>query len=395
MNRSLFRPRIHAPLAAVTVAAFAGWLAGTGGSPGWSDASDRGYLLASGWAAFAAMAVCLLYVPRKYAYKTLARLRAAGDAIARTREGARVAAIIRRLRLSGDGDRPRRPEVEPFQLAGEEWSAGRIDRARRLRDRQARLESAEDDLVKVRVDVEKGRLSSRRDVRRAVHEVLGTHGVRDLVRSAIRRGDASAGDPPWTVALRPREPLRRMGPWLHAHLWWGLAFAALVFLHGGGSTASLLGAALNVLSLVVVITGLAGIVVFAAGPSRLARLEERLGIGYEQAAVLDEHASRKIDDLLREDAGAVAAAAGGSMTSRRAGGVAPAAALAVKTEDPALAGKLRDLAVLCAQRRRYRERGAVLRRFRSRLHLWRAIHVPATVLLTALVVLHVLSVWWY
>ena len=64
-------------------------------------------------------------------------------------------------------------------------------------------------------------------------------------------------------------------------------------------------------------------------------------------------------------------------------------------DDPAMAARRRDLAILRAQHRRYRDRNRRLARLRFWLNSWRAVHIPASILLTALVILHILSVWWY
>ena len=56
---------------------------------------------------------------------------------------------------------------------------------------------------------------------------------------------------PFDVEVENREPLGRVATWLHAHLYYGLAAGVLVWLHGGGSFESPMGATLNITSLAV------------------------------------------------------------------------------------------------------------------------------------------------
>ena len=65
---------------------------------------------------------------------------------------------------------------------------------------------------------------------------------------------------------------------------------------------------------------------------------------------------------------------------------------------PQLSGQhkdVRDLLVLHGQRGRIEAEWARLARLRTVLNAWRLVHVPCSVALLALVLVHVLSIWYY
>ncbi len=477
MNRSLFYSKFHVPLAAATVVPFVAWLYTLDASVGAREESDRVFVLWSGWASFALMIICLLYVPRKYFYKIRARLGTWRDSLAGTREGRWLLASIGFLTLRRARAARRRQSANVERrvvLAGTTFETGAVERTRQLRDKYLRLEEAEGQLARVRAEIARGFLTSRGEVRKRIREILKNYGVDELVRLDLRSGDPDQKEPAFVFALSPREPLRRMSHWLHSHFFYGVAFAVLVGLHGGGSLTSPMGILLNGLSLIVAVSGLLGIVLCASGPARLARAERECGVGYEQSLALKAHVETKIAEIEAENRLLEGArkfletpqreavcqawlevsreAVTRNLVSKKekndvakdlamhtrvvslssgvlAVEVDHAAVLAdvpattfqamvekmrkaellrtIRTirfcesiskrvpDDPATEHRARDLEILRTRYQRYDRRSRRLGRLRFWMNLWRGVHIPASVLLTALVILHALSIWWY
>ena len=477
MNRSLFYSRIHLPLAAVTVAVLLVWLYALGAPPGAREDSNRSFVLWSGWGSFATMSICLLYVPRKYFYRIRARLGTLGDVLVGTREGRWVFAAIDFLTFRKLLTKRRRTGVNTGRrmvLAGTSFESGQVERTRELRDKYLRLEEAEGQLARVRAEIARGFLTSRREVKKRIATVLKTHKVETLVRLDLRAGRADRKEPRFVFKLHPREPLGRMSHWLHSHFFYGLAFAVFVILHGGGTLTSPMGVLLNGLSLIVIVTGILGIILFAFGPARFAQAERAGRIGFEQSFALKAHAKAKIAEIQAEDRLFEAArkfrddphreevceqwvaasrdeVTRGFVSKKEKNDVArdlakqtrvvsfssgvltvdvdkahtlsevPPIAFdrmlqtmrstrilrSIRTirfcenlskrllDDSALATRRRDLEILRTQYLRYRGRNRRLAWLRFWLNSWRAVHIPASILLMALVILHILSVWWY
>lgn len=287
MNRTLFTPRLHLLLAGLLVVVFCVWLLASGTAPGSREDSARTLLLASGWGALLLMAICLLYVPRKHAYKWASRWRALKLALSGTREGLWLRKLL--------GGYPSRDPEDGSPLASGVISKAeqeRSERARRLRERQEALERAETKVGALRLEIQRGLVETQAEVRRRVTSIVRTERLGGIVRAVVRRGKLTSHESPFVIRLVATEPLARMARWLHAHLYYGLAFGAIVWLHGGGSVSSPLGAAMTILSAVVVVTGVAGTVLFALGPRWLT--PEEPDLGFEQAHALGDHLERKI-----------------------------------------------------------------------------------------------------
>jgi hypothetical protein len=202
-------------------------------------------------------------------------------------------------------------------------------------------------------------------VRREACAILRRHGVHRVLRVEVQR------DPHVLGALRvvtlPREPLGRLASWLHAHVYYGAAAAFVVWFHGGLRTGSTLGLLLNVGSGIVLATGAVGIVLWSLGPTWLTRAERELSL--EKVWALRGHLRRKLAAVER----AVQETTGGHGEVHHR----------------------RDLAVLGGQRKLLEAEWRRLARFRLLLRGWRIVHVPASILLLALVGVHVLAVSLY
>lgn len=222
------------------------------------------------------------------------------------------------------------------------------------------LERAESRLNELRSQILKGIVTVRGDAKRIARRALKEEGVSGIARIEVR--DGPPGGPLFLVEVFPTEPLGRVAKWLHLHVYLGLASGVLVWLHGGGQSDSFLGAAMNSLTAVAVGTGVVGTLLFALGPSWLTAREKDLS--FEEAFVLDRSLERKIE-------------------------------WAKKNTDLTTPAAAQDLAVLEGQKSRIRESLAALSRIKFWMNIWRAVHIPASILLLALALVHVLSVWRY
>lgn len=339
MNTGLFVSR-HALYAAAVVGALAVWplLGGFESGPRGLDAAARTHLLTTGWIAAAAMVVACLYVLRKYAHKRRwsPELGMRVSAVALERAEARIGELRRQ--------------------AGGHRAAELEQRAR---------------------------------------AILREEGVQRVLRARITHDlDAVHGRALPEIELEPTEPLGRMSTWLHAHVWWGLAAAALVWLHARGAMASPLGLGLEALTLVVTFTGILGLLLFARGPLWLIRAERR--IGFEEGFVVASSLDQKLDELcakIQDDPQTLAHV----RAARKSGGgeVASRELEKATAERPEARALLQDAMVLLGQRSRVRAELARLARVRLLMNAWRLVHVPASIALMLALVLHVIQVWWY
>lgn len=209
-------------------------------------------------------------------------------------------------------------------------------------------------------------------------EVVGAAMARREATRIVRRLDvqavlavAIAPDPQSIGALQvrvtPREPLGRLAAWLQAHIWLGVAAAVLVVCHGGLRCSSTMGLLLNTLSLAVIGTGVLGAIAWTFGPTWLTRAERELPI--EQVWALRDHYERKVAEAT--------------------------AALRDATATEASSALRTDLGTLKGQRELVLRELRRLGLYRDLMRVWRLVHVPGSILLLALVALHVLGVWLY
>jgi hypothetical protein len=309
MNLGLWRSG-HAFLAAGLVAALLAWHFLAPLPFGSRDDRNVLYLLTTGWIAVACYIVLALYAVRRAAH---------------------------RLRLS--------PEFAwKAQLPALERAQSQL---RELQNRAARREVA-----------------GANALRSAAKAIVREHGVHKVLRIEVEPDPAGLGL--FRVRALPREALGRLAGWLHAHVFYGVAAAIIVFCHGGFRCGTTMGLWLNALSYFVIGSGLFGAIMWTFGPTWLTRAERELSI--EKADALLAHYDRKL--------------------------VAANASIAAATGD-ALTSVQQDLAVLQGQRALVAREAARLERFRFLLRGWRLLHVPASVLLLALVAVHVLSIYYY
>jgi membrane protein implicated in regulation of membrane protease activity len=346
VNTTLFTSR-HAVLAALLCAAFVGWMLFLGCSPGSRAGADPGFVLWTGWIALFLMVVVTVYTLRKY---------------------------VHRLRLD--------PAVRKLVTYEQ------VQRVAR------QMEQVEASLAELRIKIRKGLLQDPKEALLLANKILKDQGVFSRMEARVESGKEVAA--PFAVRLHTRQPLGRVSRWLHVHLYYGLLAGVLVLLHGRYSFASPLGAALSLLTFLVIGTGVLGVWLFAAGPAWITRLERDLTI--EEGFVLERHFSSKLESirndkkldpvvkiLLRDLDGAGAAFVG----------KATEALTLVQKQEPASQQALRDALVLMSQRSRVLSGYRSLQRMRWLMNAWRLVHIPATVLLLAMTAVHILSVAWY
>ena len=333
MNRTLLTS-IHGVVTLAICAGLAAIPVARGFEIGSGPGSSRDYLIWSGWAALALFAIAYAYVLRKHAH---------------------------RLGYS-------------FEF--------------RRQVSKAAIDAAEQQIGLLRDRVASRSLTDRSEIRRQAKLLLAESGCSRVLRVDVKP-DGSGGS---LVVTRRREPLGRTARWMHAHIYYGTGAAAVTLLHGGGHFETPMGILLNGLTVLVVVTGIIGLGFWLWGPRWLTKQEADLST--EEAYSLDRHYSRKIQAALAADAPGEADGELPSTGSFRAASEkdlerALAAAGAVDEE------RARDIATLVGQQRRVRVELRRLQRARFIMNAWRMIHVPASIILLAVIVAHVLSIWFY
>jgi len=329
MNTVLFKSW-HALVAATIVAGFMAWsISVTDGS------MDRAFQIGTGWGALLLFVVVLGYVLRKYVHK---------------------------LGIS--------PEF-------------------RMRVPIEALEDAETRLAELRVQMAAGRLTDEADILKRAKAILRQARVQRVIKVRLEKSEQG----PRTLRAMPTGPLGSVARWMRAHLYYGIAAAVLVGMHGGLSLQSGMALALNGLTLLVVVSGLVGIAMWVTMPRLLTAAEHDLSI--EKAHALRESLDRKIEAAYAEIDGPTRAIF--EDVDRSPDEFSKRAAAALKAAPARAEGdrSAEDLLALLGQRHGVQKEWAALMRIKRRMNLWRLVHIPGALLLTFAVAIHVLSVLWY
>jgi hypothetical protein len=215
----------------------------------------------------------------------------------------------------------------------------------------------------------------------------------------------------WLSLLGVRK--RRINPgawslkaWTSAHVYLGLSLIVVGTLHTGFQIGWNVHTLAYVLMLLVIITGIYGVVVYATLPASLSanRKEMTRAQMLDALTAIDRQLESAAQPLGRAEADLVIAALeqdtfAGEPLSRLTGSYpfcATARALngldRVSTADPAAAERVRGL----LERRREQLaqiRGAL--RIRALLEIWLFVHIPLTIALIAALTAHVISVFYY
>lgn len=337
MNRTLLLS-VHGLIAAVFVAAIVAFAFVARALPP-IPAGGRTFLVGSGWLALALFAAAYAYVLRKYAHK---------------------------LGYS--------PEF-------------------RLKMPRAAVERAEGRIEEIRYAMALGTLKGHVEILEKARRVLREEKCERILRASIdTRGGQTA------LVISRTEPLARVARWMHAHVYYGFAAGIVALVHGGARFHSPMSIALDGLTVLVVVTGLAGLVFWLFGPSWLTRLEHDLTS--EEVFVLARHYERRVAEVLagvgaqdRALATLLRDAPPGetaALTTRLAIALGP-----ISAPDDDVEARARDILTLCGQRLRLRAELARLSRARFTMNAWRLVHIPASIVLLAAILVHVVSVWWY
>ncbi|MAG57037.1 MAG: hypothetical protein CMJ83_12145 [Planctomycetes bacterium] len=336
MNLTLFQSR-WALFGFLVSGGFIGWMYAIEAVPGAREGSDVDVLLASGWTTFGFMILVCVYSLRKF---------------------------VHRLGIS--------PEFK-MKVPIED------------------LEEAEQRMNEVRQQILLGVLANSGEIRAAAQKILDALGVNKVCRAVV---DESTGPGPrFDIRVEPTMPLGRMARWLHFHVYVGLASGVLLWVHGGLSMESPMGTILNGLSVIVIVTGVVGTLLFAVGPRWMTRAEKDMN--YEEAFVLD----RSLADKIR---GAYKALSPEQIQHFRSAGRTVSTAVVERTAlmqivetEPGSRKELEDIMVLVSQRKRIHGDLRSAARIKFIINIWRAVHVPGSIVLLGFSMVHVFSVLWY
>lgn len=252
-----------------------------------------------------------------------------------------------------------------------------------------RLERAETRLNELRVLMASGKLNDSREALQRGKSILKEEGVQRVMRLRLEENNSGV------VHLRamPTDPLGRMARWMQAHLYYGLAAGIMVWFHGGSGPSSGLGATMNGLTLIVVLSGIGGIFLWATMPRLLTKAERDLSI--EKAHALLDSLNLKIAGAYETvDASTRALFEDADRSSANFTQRLEAADRALSTT-PEGKRQAEDLMALLGQRQQVRQEYDALMRIKNRMHIWRVVHLPGAVLLMVLIAVHVLSIVWY
>jgi len=211
----------------------------------------------------------------------------------------------------------------------------------------------------------------------------------------------------WLSLLGVRK--RRINPgawslkaWTSAHVYLGLALAVVGTLHTGFQIGWNVHTLAYVLMLLVIATGIYGVIVYATLPASLSanRKEMTRAQMLDALTALDRQLENAAQPLARGEADLVIAALGQDVfyggTLARLTGSYPGCktARALRVMGTATEAEARVTALLERRREQLVQiRGAL--RIRAMLEIWLFIHIPLTVALIAALTAHVISVFYY
>jgi hypothetical protein len=230
------------------------------------------------------------------------------------------------------------------------------------------------------------------DILAQARAVLAAHHVEGIRRVELVELRAPTGDAVRSVVAHHREPFGRLEAWLELHASLGAVACLGVLLHADFVVRSPLGVAMTALAAIVLVSGVAGLLLYRVAPARLAK--EDFGIPYEEAGTVlaDWSAAlavveRKLPQPLRERlARFLPAGPAGRMLEVKE---------FLKSEPAETAAAARDVLVLAGTRAALLRATHPSRRIDLWLHVWKWVHVPLSIVLLALVAVHLLQVGWF
>lgn len=280
------------------------------------------------------------------------------------------------------------------------WRADRRELAKRAAHHRKRLHVAIhadldqmwSGLNEINRKIAARQLVAPHDILAQAKSVLVANHVDGIRRVELLELRAPTGEVVRNVVAHHREPFGRLEAWLELHASLGAVACVGVLLHADFVVRSSLGIAMTLLAFVVLLSGIAGLVLYRIAPARLAK--EDFGIPFEEAGTVlaDWSAAlsvveRRLPQPLRERlAKFLPAGPAGRMLEVKD---------FLKSEPQETATAARDVLVLAGTRAALLRATSPSRRIDLWLHAWRWVHVPLSIVLLALVVIHLLQVGWF
>ena len=245
-------------------------------------------------------------------------------------------------------------------------------------------------------DIRNGKLTDDVSILAAAEAILARFQVEKIERPEIATMDVRGKELKF-VRLRKREPMGRLEPWLEMHMGIGVAACVGVWFHADGIIRHPIGWVLFVASMIVLVTGVLGALLYRTLPARLSKAGPE--IPFEEAGVARENYDlcvagtvESLDPTIRAEFGKLLTASS-SFEDLKTRCTSLMAMIAQK--DPAQAELVRDLLVLSGTRDYLLWNTLAARRINFHLKFWRWIHVPVSVFLFFVIALHVWVVLWY
>ena len=198
--------------------------------------------------------------------------------------------------------------------------------------------------------------------------------------------------------------------WMQSHIWLGVLVLIILLFHTGGRFEDKVAVATLILMAIVVASGIVGAILYVTVPRLLTEVESNLTVdeiadqlnqlGKSMARIASGRSApfqRIHDELARQAAPGVLAGWRLLLSRLGRGGQQGTAdwsrliALAPKEEQD----ELRQMLVLSRQRRELLLRLVYQQRYKNVLEFWLYIHVPVTIALLVLSVVHVAAVFYY
>ncbi|HEY0511400.1 MAG TPA: hypothetical protein VGH73_05825 [Thermoanaerobaculia bacterium] len=198
--------------------------------------------------------------------------------------------------------------------------------------------------------------------------------------------------------------------WLQCHLYLGLLAAVLILFHTGFRFHDKVAVAAFAVLLVVVASGFWGAVVYTSAPRRLTEVEgdlapaamaeqlDQLGrtmasLATGRSAPFQKACAELLAELVPERLAGWKLLFGGER--RKGGDAASPWAAELKRVPASEQEELRQLLVLSRQRRELHQRLLAQQRYRNQLEVWLYLHLPLSLALVALVVAHLIAVFFF
>lgn len=245
--------------------------------------------------------------------------------------------------------------------------------------------------------IQRGAYGDDDEILAAAEEILQRFGIARIERPVVDEKSLPGGKVLRYVRTERRDPFGRLEAWCEMHMGVGTVACVGVLFHADFVLRHPIGWLLTILSMVVLVTGVIGAILYRIVPAKLARADA--GIPFEEAGVAERDYQGCVEGLFAMlepeiqqivQAGIVRASSPDDLRGRSREILAKVASVQPKTAD-----KVRELLVMAGSRDYLRWSFARARRLDFQLKLWRWIHVPVSIFLMLVVVVHVLAVLYY